>query len=123
MVLVLVVSGASSAFAQHNHSATSAQTSAPESQGDPMQECQKHHAEGAAALGQAATDLARAKQLTDADQMRAAIALAEKQIAQAKHHLSMCPMIQGGSTDLSAVDHSQHQQHKMKCMPKDSQPE
>ena len=121
VVLVLTVSSASTALAQHNHSADSAQASTPEGQVDPMQECQKHHLEGAAALDQATTTLARAKQLTDADQLKAAIESAEKSIAEAKHHLSRCPMAQGAATDHSATDLSQHQQHKMKCTSKDSQ--
>lgn len=118
-LLVLVVLGTSAALAQHNHSAASAQASAPETQADPMQECQKHRAEVAAALDQAATSLARAKQLTEPEQVRAAIASAENQVAAAKHHLSMCPMAKDGSADHSRMDQSQHPQHKMDCMSKD----
>lgn len=122
VAVVLVMSlSVSTAFAQHTHSGSSAQASTPEIKDDPMQECQRHHAEGAAALDQAGATLARARQLTDADQMQAAIELSQKQIAEAKHHLSMCPMAQAGSMDHSAMDDSQHQQHKMKCMSKDSQ--
>ena len=121
VALIFVVGGASAALAQHDHSADSAQASTPEGQVDSMQECQKHHLEGAAALDQAATTLARAKQLTDADQLKAAIESAERSIAEAEHHLSMCPMAQGAATDHSATHHSQHQQHNMKCMSKDSQ--
>lgn len=120
VVLLLAVSGASVAFAQHDHSSAPAQASPPEGQDDPMEECQKHHAEGAAALDQAATTLARAEQSTDPDQVKAAIDSAKKSIAEAKHHLSMCPMAQGGTADHSATDQSQHLQHKMKCMSKGS---
>lgn len=123
VVLILVVGGASAALAQHDHSADSAQASTPEGQVDSMQECQKHHTEGAAAIDRAATNLARAKQLTDPEQIRAAIDSAENEIAEAKHHLSMCVMAQDGNTDHSTMDHPQHQQHKMKCMSKDSRPE
>ena len=115
-VLFLVSFAGPTAFAQHNHSATAAQTSAPVTQSeDLIQQCHKHHMEGVAALDQAAANLAQAKQLFDPDDIRGAIDSAQKQIAEAKHHFGMCPMVQDGDVD--------HSQHKMKCMSKDSQSE
>ena len=123
IALMMLVSVSSSiALAQHQHSAAPAQTKAPDVQSDPMQQCQQHHAEGVDALDRAAKSLAQTKQLSDADQIRAAIDTAQQQIAEAKHHLSMCPMAQDGSNH-TGTDHSQHQGHKMKCMSKDSQAE
>lgn len=118
LALVVLMFGTTVVFAQHDHSAASAQANAHEGQADPMQECQKHHAESAAALDEAATTLSRAEQLTDPEQVKAAIESAQKSIAEAKHHLGMCPMVQGEMTTKGAMDHTQH---KMKCMSKDSQ--
>ena len=121
-IVILLALSSSLALAQHQHSATPPQNTSSEVQPDPMQECQKHHAEATAALDQAVAKLGEAKRLSDG-QMRAAIESAEQQIGEAKHHLSMCPMAKGGSMDHSGTGVSQQQGHKMKCMSKDSQPE
>ena len=117
-VSFLIMVGASTALAQHNHSGASPQA-AP--QAEPVQECQKHHSESLAALDEAAASLANAKQATDPAQMRVAIDSADKQIAAAKHHLNMCPMVQDGTADRKADSPEQQRGRKMKCMSNDSQ--
>lgn len=119
-ILVLSLTFAAAGYAQHTHLSQAAP--AKESSANPMQECQKHHAEGSAALDQAEASLLKLKGTSLSDETRAAIDSAEQQIATAKHHLSMCPMANGKMMESGGMSANQPSE-KMKCMSKVSKSE
>ena len=107
-------------LAQHDHSSTQAQNQ--DSGSTNVQECQKHFSEASAALDEAEASISKAKESSTPEDAKAALSLAETQIASAKHHLSMCPMA-SGHTDHGSMDQTEHEQHKMKCMSNDARPQ
>lgn len=119
-------------YAQHQHDAMSdqgqaaaagKQTDNAEANTDPMQECQKHHADGTAALAQAETTLEQARSMTDPAQMKSAIETAQEQIGQAKHHFGMCPMNRSTGENHDHISGTHRGHEGMKCMDRDSQSE
>ena len=117
--LVLSLTLAAAGYAQHNHLSQAAP--ATDSSANPMQECQKHHTEGVAALDEAEASLAKLKGTSLSAETRAAIDSAEQQIATAKHHFSMCPMTEQ-MMESGGMSASQPPE-KMKCMSKASKSE
>lgn len=89
-VLALLVMSASLLFAQHNHGAS--QGASPEM----MQECQKHRSEMTALVDQMSKTLTDAKELSNPEEMRAAMENVQSQLAEMKQHMDMCPMAKGG---------------------------
>lgn len=89
-VLALLVMSASLLFAQHNHGAS--QGASPEM----MQECQKHRSEMATLVDQLSKTLADAKELSNPEEMRAAMEKAQSQLAELEQHMEMCPMAKEG---------------------------
>lgn len=105
-VLALLVVSASLLFAQHDHGAS--QGVSPHM--TMMRECQKHQSEMTSLVDQMSKTLADAKELSNPEDMRAAMENAQSQLAEMKQHISMCPMANGMTHGSRG-----HMQHS-KCM-------
>ena len=120
VLTVLVIALSATSYAQHKH--TPAPASATDAAVNPMQDCQKHHAEGVAALDEAEASLSKLKEESLSVEARAAIDSAKQQITAAKHHLSMCPMSEGQMMGSGGMNPNLSPE-KMKCMSKSSKSE
>lgn len=112
-VLASLVMSASLLLAQHDHGAS--QAVSPHMA--MMQECQKHQSELTALMDQMSKTLADAKELSNPEDMRAAMENAQSQLAEVKHHIGRCPMANGMTNDSHG-----HMQHS-KCMSDQQQTE
>ena len=104
VVLLVMFIGVALAVAQHNHAAMS---QAPAGQGsgeEMMKSCQKHGSETMAALDQLEKTIAAGRESNDPAKMKAALDEAQKQVATAKHHVGMCPMMSGGKMQHGGMD-------------------
>jgi hypothetical protein len=101
-VLAVLVMSASVLLAQHDHGASQGGSSHMTT----MQECQKHQSEMTALVDRMSKTLADAKELSNPEDMRAAMENAQSQLAEMKQHISMCPMANGMMHD--SRGHMQH---------------
>ncbi len=121
-VFLALVLGTGVAVAQHDHSAmTDPSPSTPTSptSRDMMKSCQKHGSETMAALDKLEMTIARGRESKDPATMRAALDAAHEQLAEAKHHMSMCPMMSGGNMQQGDMEHMD--MDHMKSMPNESE--
>jgi hypothetical protein len=105
-VLAVLVMSASVLLAQHDHGASQGGSSHMTT----MQECQKQQSEMTALVDRMSKTLADAKQLSNPEDMRAAMENAQSQLAEMKQHINTCPMANGMMHDSHG-----HMQHS-KCM-------
>jgi hypothetical protein len=94
--------------AQHNHAATTNQLASQGADNDMMASCQKHGTETMAALDRLEKTIAAGRESNDSAKMKAALEQAQTQLAEAKHHMAMCPMRKGGKMHHGSMDHMQH---------------
>jgi hypothetical protein len=104
-VLLALILGAGAAVAQHDHAAiTDPSQSKPDST-DMMNACHKHSSEAMAALDKLEKTIAEGRESNDPAKMKAALDTAQKQLAEAKHHMNMCPMMSSGHMQDGGMDH------------------
>ncbi len=107
LVTMAVVAGL--ALAQHTHAAMTEGVQGQQSTSeDMMKSCQKHGSETMAALDKLEKTIASGRESSDPLKMKAALDQAQKELAEAKHHMSMCPMMSGGMMHHGNMDHMQH---------------
>ncbi|MFB3916164.1 MAG: hypothetical protein ACE14M_05515 [Terriglobales bacterium] len=94
-ILAALLLSAGFVLAQHNHAATDIQSTPQSSGKDMMQACQKHRSETLAALDKLEKTIATGRQSNDPAKMKAALDQAQTDLVEAKHHMSMCPMMSG----------------------------
>ena len=97
--LLTLVLGAGAAVAQHDHSAMTDQTQGKPGSEEMMKGCQKHGSETTAALDKLEKTIAAGRETKDPAKMREALDAAQKQLAEARHHMSMCPMMKDGGME------------------------
>jgi hypothetical protein len=96
-------------LAQHNHAEMTGGTQGKQtSSEDMMKSCQKHGSETMAALDKLDKTIASGRESSDPAKMKAALDEAQKELTEAKHHMSMCPMMSGGMMHHGNMDHMQH---------------
>jgi hypothetical protein len=117
-VLLALVLGAGVAVAQQDHMAMPDQSGKPNPE-DMMKACHKHSAESMAALDKLEKTIATGRESNDPAKMKAALDTAQKQLAEAKHHMSMCPMM-SGNMQHGGMEHMNHMDH-MKGMSDESE--
>lgn len=96
MALVLLLS-AGVVLAQHNHGSSSGQSAQQNSGEDMMSSCRKHVSESIAALDKLEKTIAAGRESNDPARMKAALNQAQTEAAEARHHVSMCPMMSEGN--------------------------
>jgi hypothetical protein len=116
-VLLTLVLGIGAAVAQHDHGAMTDQSQNKPNSEDMMKACHKHGSEASAALDKLEKTIAAGRESNDPARMRAALDTAQKQLAEARHHVSMCPMMSSGNMQHGSMDHMDH----MKNMSGDSE--
>jgi hypothetical protein len=94
-----IVLGAGAAMAQHDHSAMTDQPQGKPGSEEMMKGCQRHGSETMAALDKLDKTIAEGRETKDPTKMRAALDTAQKQLAEARHHMSMCPMMKDGGME------------------------
>jgi GTP-binding protein EngB required for normal cell division len=95
--------------AQHDHAATTNQSGSQAADNDMMKSCQKHGTETMAAFDKLDKTIAAGRESNDPAKMKAALDQAQTQLAEAKHHMSMCPMTSGGKMQHhGGMGHMQH---------------
>lgn len=116
-LLVLVLS-AGAAMAQQDHAGMTDQPQSKTTSDDMMKGCQKHSPEMKAAMDRLEKTIAAGRESNNPAKMEAALVEAQKQLAEAKHQMSMCPMMNGGNMQqdgMGNMDHmksmSEHEQH------------
>ncbi len=107
-VLLALVLGAGVAVAQQDRMAMPDQSQAKPNSEDMMKACHKHGAESMAALDKLEKTIAAGRESNDPAKMKAALDTAQKQLAEAKHHMSMCPMMSGGNMQHGGMEHMDH---------------
>lgn len=107
-VLALVISAA--AAAQHDHKAMTSQAQSKSGSEEMIKSCQKHGSETAAALDKLDKTIASGRQSDDPAKMKAALNEAQTQLAEARHHMSMCPMMSGAPMQHGNMQHMDHMQ-------------
>lgn len=107
-VLALVISAA--AAAQHDHNAMTSQAQSKSGSEEMIKNCQKHGSEAAAVLDKLDKTIASGRQSDDPAKMKAALNEAQAQLAEARHHMSMCPMMSGASMQHGNMQHMDHMQ-------------
>lgn len=112
MVFLAVVVSAGVAIAQHNHAAMTEQSQSTPSSEDMMKSCQKHGSETRAALDKLEKTIAAGRESSDPARMKAALDQAQAQLAEAKHHMSMCPMMSGSAMPQGSMQHMNHMNMK-----------
>lgn len=121
-VFLALVLCTGAAVAQHDHSAMTEQpqiTPTSPTSRDMMKSCQKHGSETMAALDKLENTIAAGRESKDPAKMKAALDTAHEQLAEAKHHMSMCPMMSGGNTQQGDMEHMD--MDHMKNMPNESE--
>lgn len=105
IVTLALLLSAGLVLAQHNHAASQSNRAA--SGDDMMKACQKHGSETMAALDKLEKTIAAGRDSNDPSKMKAALDDAQKQLAEAKHHMSMCPMMSGATMqhDMNNMQH------------------
>jgi hypothetical protein len=63
-----------------------------------------------AALDKLEKTIAAGRESNDPAKMKAALDQAQTQLAEAKHHMSMCPMMSDGMMHHGNMDHMEHMQ-------------
>jgi sugar diacid utilization regulator len=116
-VLLAFVLSAGVAVAQQDHMAMPDQSQGKPNSEEMMKACHRHGAESMAALDQLEKTIAAGRESNDPAKMKAALETAQKQLAEAKHHMSMCPMMGGGQMQDGGMDHMDH----MKGMTNDTE--
>src|SRR5579883_2860 len=93
LALFMFVGTTPGVFAQHNRNAMSPGTSP-----DIMEQCRKQRSEMAALVDQMSETLTAGRELSNPEEMRAAIEKAESQLTEIRQHMSTCPMTNDGVT-------------------------
>lgn len=93
--MAVLLLSATLVVAQHNHGGSTDQSAQQTSSEDMMKSCQKHGSETMAALDKLEKTIAAGRESNDPARMKAALDQAQSQLAEAKHHMSMCPMMGG----------------------------
>jgi hypothetical protein len=96
-VLLAVVLSAGVAMAQQDHAAMTDQSQTKPGSEDMMKSCQMHRSGTMAALDKLEKTIAAGRKSKNPAKMKAALDAAQKQLAEAKHQMSMCPMMSGGN--------------------------
>jgi hypothetical protein len=93
MALLTLVLSAGVAMAQQEHAAMTDQSQTKPGSEDMMKGCHKHGSEAMVALDKLEKTIAAGRESNDPVKMKAALNTAQKQLAEAKHHMGMCPMM------------------------------
>jgi hypothetical protein len=107
-VFLAVVLSAGVAVAQQDHSSMTDQPQSTSSSDDMMKGCHKHGSESMAALDKLGKTIATGRESNDPAKMKAALDTAQTQLAEAKHHMNMCPMMNGGKMQSGGMEHMGH---------------
>jgi hypothetical protein len=115
MALLTLVLGAGVAMAQQDHAAMTDQSQSTSKSGDMMKSCHKYGSETMATLDRLEKAIAEGRESNDPAKMRMALDTAQKQLVEARRHMSMCPMMGGDKMQDGGMEHMDH----MKGMPGD----
>jgi hypothetical protein len=114
--LMVLVLSAGAAMAQQDHAGMMDQPQSKTPSEDMMKGCQKHGPEMLAAMNRLEKTIAAGRESNKPAKMKAALVEAQKQLAEAKHQMSMCPMMSSNmqQDEMGNMDH-------MKVMSKSEQ--
>ncbi len=107
-VFLALVLSAGVAVAQQDHAAMTDQSQTKPGSEDMMKGCQMHRSGTMAALDKLEKTIAAGRKSKDPAKMKAALDTAQKQLAEAKHQMSMCPTMSGGNMHDGGMDHMGH---------------
>jgi hypothetical protein len=97
-------------MAQHNHAAMTSESQTTQTSDDMMKSWRKHGSETMATLDKLEKTINAGRESNDPAKMKAALSEAQAQVAEAKHHMSMCPMMSGGTMQQGNMQHMNHMQ-------------
>jgi hypothetical protein len=107
-VLLSLVLSAGVAMAQQDHAAMTDQSQTKPGSEDMMKGCQMHRSGTIAALDKLEKTIAAGRKSKDPSKMKAALDAAQKQVAEAKHQMSRCPMMSGDNMHDGGMEHTGH---------------